>query len=548
MFKAKGITIYMNNYQKGFAEPIDAHILFMDIVDFSKGRETDMMKAFLTLDEKVTKLVVGSSDSYTLKSTGDGILFIDSSRKIDFLDLAIDLQRLLPFPIRQGIHIGSIYYYEGKKMSDAIGSAINYCQRVMDCGDANHILISEDYKKIVVSTFQKHCGYCREINKKVFDKHGNAMQIYNYCNDSDKDNKNFGNPSDPAKLSLYNKNIRDFSVNGDWAKFINACDIIDLSRELDSTYQISARDIGVKKELNTAKMEKFDYPTKRGFVFNVSCVTFPLNLGTHMDFKGHIVKNKNTKPIGKFPIYDFISEIILFDASNKFQSFFKKMELYIDSKSKTIELFYDNEKFMSLLLNEMSNMEISLSDFKDEMKKQNIEDKDICGKAVLIYTGLSDCFVVDEKGTLPFYSLYYFNPFIDVKLARYLKDNKIKILGIDALQPENPIINISEDPNLSDENKKRIERIVSPLRKESLHSILLNEDIPILENLINLQNLIDKKALLVCPPIKFSNKRECNNDCKEHFRNSKKNFRCSQRNKCDDNSITRAFALILKES
>ena len=110
-------------------------------------------------------------------------------------------------------------------------------------------------------------------------------------------------------------------------------------------------------------------------------------------------------------------------------------------------------------------------------------------------------------------------------MCEYLVKNKIRIVGTDCLQVENPIINIKDSGpyhSFSRKSREEIDRITDFLKNNLAHSLFLKNHIMMVENLTGLDKLLEREFLFLAPPLKFSSKN------------------------INDNSITRAFALTLK--
>lgn len=121
---------------------IDASILFADVVGFSKHDELRQKEIYEHLwkaaKEESTK--IQEHRDYILKSTGDGILLIVFNPKVNILEIAKKLQKKLRkkgIYLRQGLNCGKVLPMNYGR--DAIGDPINICQRIMDCGDTNHM-------------------------------------------------------------------------------------------------------------------------------------------------------------------------------------------------------------------------------------------------------------------------------------------------------------------------------------------------------------------------------------------------------------------------
>lgn len=185
---------------------IDANILFADIVGFSKYDELKQKEIYDHLWEAIEKELFKFKEhnDYILKSTGDGILLIAFNPKINILEISKRLQEELKkggVYLRHGLNCGRVLPRMNGK--DAIGDPINVCQRIMDCGDANHILASSHF---VVTKIGR-----RPPREKFHDlgevevKHGEKLHIFNYF-----DGK-YGNPNFPQKLFPWRQLWQDAS-------------------------------------------------------------------------------------------------------------------------------------------------------------------------------------------------------------------------------------------------------------------------------------------------------------------------------------------------
>ncbi len=99
-------------------------------------------------------------------------------------------------------------------------------------------------------------------------------------------------------------------------------------------------------------------------------------------------------------------------------------------------------------------------------------DFDVAGKAVLIHTGWAEHWNTDKY--------YYDHPFLTEDAAKYLKDQKVKLVGIDS-------------HNMDDSSGK----------KRPAHTILLGAEILIVEHLCNLESLPPSGFRFSAVPPKF---------------------------------------------
>src|SRR5436190_18743594 len=127
------------------------HVLFIDIVGYSKLLNEEQQERLNQLTEIVlaTTPVREATDEQLVRlPTGDGmaLVFHHSAEEPArcALEIAEALQKHPELPVRMGIHSGPV-----NKVTDVsgrtnlAGAGINMAQRVMDCGDAGHILLSQ---------------------------------------------------------------------------------------------------------------------------------------------------------------------------------------------------------------------------------------------------------------------------------------------------------------------------------------------------------------------------------------------------------------------
>jgi hypothetical protein len=112
---------------------------------------------------------------------------------------ALELHRLLrrrpEIHLRMGIHTGPVYRVEDINAArNVAGGGINIAQRVMDCGDAGHILISNTVADVLeqVNTWKTALHDLGEAEVK----HGLRVHLYNLYTDQ------AGNPELPQKLHI----------------------------------------------------------------------------------------------------------------------------------------------------------------------------------------------------------------------------------------------------------------------------------------------------------------------------------------------------------
>ena len=178
-----------------------AHVLFMDIVGYSRLPMDQQEKALQRLQEMVRSTGefahAQSADELIVLPTGDGmalVFFGDAERPVRCaLELSGALRREPAFQLRIGIHTGPVYRVSDINANrNVAGGGINTAQRVMDCGDAGHILVS----KSVADTLEQVSTWNRALHDlgETEVKHGVRIQLFNLYTPE------LGNPEIPIKM------------------------------------------------------------------------------------------------------------------------------------------------------------------------------------------------------------------------------------------------------------------------------------------------------------------------------------------------------------
>jgi class 3 adenylate cyclase len=129
-----------------------AHVLFIDIVGYSKLSINQQRAVVDELTE-----VVRSSDQYQKADaagrlikipTGDGMALVFYTSPEAPAQCAVEITRALKehprLQLRMGVHSGPVSgVIDVNGHANLAGAGLNMAQRVMDCGDAGHILVSK---------------------------------------------------------------------------------------------------------------------------------------------------------------------------------------------------------------------------------------------------------------------------------------------------------------------------------------------------------------------------------------------------------------------
>jgi class 3 adenylate cyclase len=192
-----------------------AHVLFTDIVAYSRLPMDQQEQALLHLQEAVRETRefarAQASDQLIRLPTGDGMALVFFGDVEAPVRCALELHRCLrrwpEMQLRMGIHSGPVYRVEDINAArNVAGGGINTAQRVMDCGDGGHILVSKSVADLLdqVSTWKTALHDLGEAEVK----HGVRVHIYNLYTDE------AGNRNPPHKLRTAQKKAVRRSLRG----------------------------------------------------------------------------------------------------------------------------------------------------------------------------------------------------------------------------------------------------------------------------------------------------------------------------------------------
>ena len=176
------------------------HVLFMDVVGFSKLLVDQQTECSRRLSEIVRNTeqfrAADAAGRLTRLPTGDGMVLVFFTSPEAPTRCAMEIASALKdasFSLRMGIHSGAVnQVVDVDGRSNLAGSGINMAQRVMDCGDAGHILLS----KRAAEDLEQHSKWQPRLHHlgEFEVKHGVKMDIINLYTDD------VGNPALPQKL------------------------------------------------------------------------------------------------------------------------------------------------------------------------------------------------------------------------------------------------------------------------------------------------------------------------------------------------------------
>jgi TolB-like protein/class 3 adenylate cyclase/Tfp pilus assembly protein PilF len=195
------------NAQDTSAEPTPdlqleiAHLLLIDVVGYSKLLVNEQIEALKELNQIVRNTecfrAAEANGKLIRVPTGDGMALAFFHSPEEPVRCALEISRALQehpvIRLRMGVHSGPVNRVRdvNDKMNLA-GSGINIAQRVMDCGDAGHVLLSRHVADDL-SEYRHWQPYLHDLGECEV-KPGLRVHVFNLYKDG------LGNPQVPEKL------------------------------------------------------------------------------------------------------------------------------------------------------------------------------------------------------------------------------------------------------------------------------------------------------------------------------------------------------------
>src|SRR5438034_997421 len=178
-----------------------AHLLFIDVVRYSKLLVNEQIE----LMQELNRIVRGTecfreaeaSGKLIRLPTGDGMVLLFFRSPEQPARCALEISQVLRsqthIQLRMGIHSGPVnQVVDVNDQMNIAGAGINVGQRVMDCGDAGHILLSKHVADDL--THYRHWQPDLHDLGECDVKHGLRLHVFNLYRDG------LGNPAVPEKL------------------------------------------------------------------------------------------------------------------------------------------------------------------------------------------------------------------------------------------------------------------------------------------------------------------------------------------------------------
>jgi serine/threonine-protein kinase len=178
-----------------------AHILLIDVVGYSKLLVNEQIE----LLQELNRIVRGTecfraaeaSGKLIRVPTGDGMALLFFRSPEEPAQCALEISQALKdhphIELRIGVHSGPVNQVtDVNDRTNVAGAGINVAQRVMDCGDAGHILLSKHLADDLVE-YRHWRPYLHDLGECEV-KYGLRLHLVNLYKD------NLGNPHLPEKL------------------------------------------------------------------------------------------------------------------------------------------------------------------------------------------------------------------------------------------------------------------------------------------------------------------------------------------------------------
>jgi TolB-like protein/class 3 adenylate cyclase len=163
-----------------------AHVLFIDIVGFSKHLINEQRALLETLNQIVRNTSPFRREEATGKltkiPTSDGLALVFYTAKKEPVECALEIARAniehTELELRMGVHTGLVSsVIDVNESANVAGAGINMAQRIMDCGDRGHLLLS----KRVAEDLEQYGDWKRCLHDlgEIEVKHGVRVQVVN---------------------------------------------------------------------------------------------------------------------------------------------------------------------------------------------------------------------------------------------------------------------------------------------------------------------------------------------------------------------------------
>jgi TolB-like protein/integral membrane sensor domain MASE1/class 3 adenylate cyclase/Tfp pilus assembly protein PilF len=178
-----------------------AHLLLIDFVGYSKLLVNEQIEVLQELNQIVRGTecfhAAEASGKLTKLPTGDGMALLFYRSPEEPVHCALEISKALQdhprIQLRMGVHSGPVNRVRDvNDKTNMVGSGMNVAQRVLDCGDAGHILLSKHVTEDLAE-YRHWQPYLHDLGECEV-KHGLRLHLFNLYKNG------FGNPQTPGKL------------------------------------------------------------------------------------------------------------------------------------------------------------------------------------------------------------------------------------------------------------------------------------------------------------------------------------------------------------
>src|SRR5204863_1868108 len=182
------------------------HVLFIDIVGYSKlliHEQTEQLQKLREIARATEQFRAAQAEGKWLRlPTGDGGALVFSDSPETPVACALEISKALKnYPnlrVRMGVHSGPVKEVTDlNEQANIAGAGINMAQRVMDCGDNGHILLS---KRVAddLAQYPRWRSLLHDLGECEV-KHGVRIDVVNFYGDG------IGNPHVPKRFQILQK-------------------------------------------------------------------------------------------------------------------------------------------------------------------------------------------------------------------------------------------------------------------------------------------------------------------------------------------------------
>ena len=186
------------------------HVLFIDIVGYSQlliNQQSEQLDILRKIVHGTEQFRAAQAEGKLLRlPTGDGAALVfqttPEAPALCALEISKELKKHPELRVRMGIHSGPVNAVTDlNEQSNIAGAGINIAQRIMDCGDAGHILLSKHVAEDL-EHYPRWQPYLHDLGECEV-KHGVRVSVVNLYTDDT------GNPALPEKFKSARQKLTD---------------------------------------------------------------------------------------------------------------------------------------------------------------------------------------------------------------------------------------------------------------------------------------------------------------------------------------------------